>query len=311
MDPVGSPRIGWHQVPEHVRAGVEAELGARVVAARSQSGGFSPGAADRVRLSDGRRLFVKAVGSELNPDTPRLHRREAHALAQLPAHVPAPRLHATYDDGDWVALMMEDVEGRHPTLPWPDEDVEAVGRALVALADVTAPASLPAHADIATMLGVWSEVAEAQAAGELDERFPRDLVRRLDQLLEFERLLREVTQGEALVHWDVRSDNVFVREGEAVLLDWAWACRGAPWLDATMLGLELALQGADADRFFATNPLLTAQPPEHVRALLVCAAGFWALRGTWPDPPGLPTIRAVQRSWAATTLRWLRERGDL
>ncbi|MGN6332041.1 MAG: phosphotransferase family protein [Motilibacteraceae bacterium] len=311
MGHVGSPRIGWLEVPEHVRAAVEAELGAHVVAARSQFGGFSPGSADRVELSDGRRLFVKAVGTALNPDTPRLHRREAHALAQLPDHVPAPRLVATYDDGDWVALVMEDVEGRHPEVPWPDRDVDAVGGALVELAGVRAPASLPAHADIATMLTIWSEVAERHAAGELDERFPTDLVRQLDQLLDAGRLAREVTRGDALVHWDVRSDNVFVRDGEAVLLDWAWACRGAPWLDAAMLGLELAIQGADADQFFATNPLLIAQPREHVRALLVCAAGFWALRGTYPDPPGLPSIRAVQRSWAAKSLAWLRERGDL
>jgi aminoglycoside phosphotransferase len=311
MGRVGSPRIGWLDVPEHVRTAVEAELGATVVSARSQFGGFSPGSADRVELSDGRRLFVKAVGTALNPDTPRLHRREAHALAQLPAQLPAPALVASYDDGDWVALVMEDVEGRHPDVPWPDEDVDAVGRALVELARVPAPASLPAHAEIATMVGIWSEVAERQAAGALDERFPWDLVLRLEELLAVERLAREVTRGDALVHWDVRSDNVFVRDGEAVLLDWAWACRGAPWLDAAMLGLELALQGADADRFFATNPLLTAQPREHVRALLLCAAGFWALRGTYPDPPGLPTIRAVQRSWAATALEWLRTRGDL
>ncbi|MFT4081246.1 MAG: hypothetical protein QM638_01545 [Nocardioides sp.] len=41
-----------------------------------QIGGMSPGCAARVRGADGTRAFVKAVGADLNPDTPTLFRRE-------------------------------------------------------------------------------------------------------------------------------------------------------------------------------------------------------------------------------------------
>ena len=61
MQPEWSPRISWTDLPGHVQAGVEEILGAPVVEATGQQGGFSPGTADRVRTATGRRAFVKAV----------------------------------------------------------------------------------------------------------------------------------------------------------------------------------------------------------------------------------------------------------
>ncbi|QDW31066.1 phosphotransferase [Arthrobacter sp. KBS0702] len=109
-------RLGWHQLPGRVRSAVEAILGSPVVSADSQSGGYSPGSADRVLTKAGGRFFVKAVGSEPNPDSPGLHRREARVMELLPAHLPVPKLAGVYDDGDWVAVVLADVEGRHPRL---------------------------------------------------------------------------------------------------------------------------------------------------------------------------------------------------
>ena len=64
-------RITWTQIPTHVRAGIEAIIGGgAVVTAVSQSGGFSPGTADRVVTADGHRAFVKAVSTIHNDQTP-------------------------------------------------------------------------------------------------------------------------------------------------------------------------------------------------------------------------------------------------
>lgn len=111
-------RISWAQLPQRVRVAVEEILGASVVEAVSQPGGFSPGSADRVRTGEGVRAFVKAAGLDPNPDPPQLHRREARITAALPVTVPAPRLLGHYDDGDWVALVLQDVDGWHPVTPW-------------------------------------------------------------------------------------------------------------------------------------------------------------------------------------------------
>ena len=125
-------------------------------------------------------------------------------------------------------------------------------------------------------------------------------------MLEHQRVARESTGGDRLVHWDVRADNVLVRDGQVVLLDWAWACRGAAWLDTLTLALELRIQGGpDADELLGAWPLTRDVPPAQLAALVACLAGFWAERARRPAPPGLPTIRAWQQHCATAALTWL------
>ena len=85
-------RPGWGEVPGRVRAAIEAWLEDRVVAAESTAGGFSPGLAARLRTRNGRRVFVKAIGPEPNPDSPAMHRREVEVVRALPSEAPVPRL---------------------------------------------------------------------------------------------------------------------------------------------------------------------------------------------------------------------------
>ena len=109
-------RVRWADLPVEVRAAVEDVLGSRVVEARTQRGGFSPGSAARVVTADGRRGFVKAVSSALNPASPVLHRREIAVGRAMPADPAVPALLGSWegraDDADWVALVLADVEGR-------------------------------------------------------------------------------------------------------------------------------------------------------------------------------------------------------
>src|SRR5580698_1371762 len=99
--PAEGKRLPWTDIPAQLRAEVERQLGAPVVEAVTQRGGFSPGVAARLLLADGRRAFVKAVG-DLNPDSPRIHRAEARIAAALPASAPAPRLLGFLDADGWV-----------------------------------------------------------------------------------------------------------------------------------------------------------------------------------------------------------------
>ncbi|HEX5596853.1 MAG TPA: phosphotransferase [Micromonosporaceae bacterium] len=141
-------RIGWADLPLRVRGAVERSLGSRVVAAVSQHGGFSPGTADRVVTADGQRAFVKAVGCDLNEGSVALHRIEARVAAALPSEAPAPRLLACHDDGEWIALVFEDVDGRHPRTPWSPDEVSAVFATLADLAQVTTPCQALVHGDL-------------------------------------------------------------------------------------------------------------------------------------------------------------------
>src|SRR4051794_4052250 len=106
MPPPPPPAEGirrlWEDLPDGVRRAVATRLGAPVVAAASQRGGFSPGVAARLRTAAGGRAFLKAVGPWPNPTSRVHHRREALVTAALPPGVPVPRLLWSFEREGWV-----------------------------------------------------------------------------------------------------------------------------------------------------------------------------------------------------------------
>lgn len=155
--PASKDRPLWAELPADVCRGIERIAGARVVADRSQSGGFSPGLAARLGLADGRRVFAKAIGAEWPIERP-FHRREARIAAALPAGVPAPALLGTLDNGDWIALVFADIDGHEPAQPWRAAELERVVAAVSRLSSVGADSLTDDH----PRLGGWSELDAAQ-----------------------------------------------------------------------------------------------------------------------------------------------------
>lgn len=164
MTSASGVRIGWAELPHEVRSAVEAIIGGTVIEAVSQVGGFSPGTADRVRTADGRRAFVKAVSPAQNERSVEMHRREARVTAALPASVPAPQFLGCYDDGEWVTLVLQDIQGRHPATPWVPDELDRVLTVLDDLAGSLTPPPLP---DLETAADHLPRTSEAGAASPL------------------------------------------------------------------------------------------------------------------------------------------------
>ncbi len=296
-------RIGWPDLPAHVRAAVEGTLGAPVVESVSQRGGFSPGTADRVVTADGRRAFVKAVGRTVDENCLRLHRREARVTGALPVAAPAPRLLACHDDGEWLAMVLEDIEGRHPRTPWVDAELAAVVTALADLAAATTPAhpDLPAAAELCGAdLAGWANIAADPPAG-----LHPWVAAHLPELVAAAARATAALDGDTLVHGDVRADNLLLRpDGSVVVVDWPHACRGPAWLDRALLCVNVLLFGGDPE------PVLAATPaPRHVLVdVLAGYLGYFTDMGRRPEVPALPTLRAFQRAQADALLPWVAER---
>jgi aminoglycoside phosphotransferase (APT) family kinase protein len=294
-------RIGWVDLPGRVRDAVEAIVGGVVVEAVSQPGGFSPGTADRIRTAGGRRAFVKAVSSAQNEHSPRMHRQEAGIAAALPAGTPAPTLLGTYDDGDWIALVFADVEGRHPTTPWRDDELAAVRAALDHLARALTPSPIPgaptAHDHLAHDFAGWHRLRDDPPAT-LDGWAATHLD---DLCLHAEHGLVALA-GDTLAHTDIRADNLLISaDGTVTVVDWPWACRGPAWLDTLLLLVNVRLYGGHAD--LAT---VDADPADLIGVLAGLGA-FFADAARHPAPPGLPSLRAFQQAQADVVVSWLRE----
>lgn len=295
-------RIGWDDLPRPVRQAVEDILGAQVIDARSQVGGFSPGTADRVVTAAGRRAFVKAASPGLNERTVELHRREAAVAAALPAEVPAPELRGVHDDGEWIALVFEDVGGRCPGTPWVAAEFAAALTALDQLGAVPLPATLRTLLpDLGVMLaddlGGWRRIAHDPPA-DLDAW----TVRHLDQLRDLGDRAAAALTGDQLVHADIRADNLVLRPGGAVtIVDWPWASLGATWFDTLMLLVNVRCYGGQLSTDIDADP-------DDITAVLAGVAGYFVDAARQAPPPGLPTVRAFQAAQGQVVLDWLRQR---
>ncbi|MEV1241167.1 hypothetical protein ACIBO2_07375 [Nonomuraea sp. NPDC050022] len=147
-------------MPEEVAAGIERLLGDRVVGAVSQPGGFSEGLAARVRLAGGGGAFVKAASTLATPAVAAFHRREIEISRWLPRTVPVPRLLDAYDDGDWVALIFEEIPGRLPAQPWQRDELERVLEAVTDLVRDLTPSPVDGALLGGPRLGGWVALAK-------------------------------------------------------------------------------------------------------------------------------------------------------
>jgi aminoglycoside phosphotransferase len=299
-------RISWWQVPERVRAAVEVSLGSSIVEAVTQEGGYSPGAAARVRLATGRRAFVKALSVDLHSASAALYRNEAAAMPHLPPDLPVPRLLDVHDDGEWVALVFEEVEGRHPEIPWRQDQLDRVTAAIADLGAALDPSPWPSAPTFANVnsgvMRAWRRFAMSP---------PPDLdpsVRMmLDRLADDDVDLEEATRGDALLHNDIRSDNILLTpEGRVVFVDWGMPCKGAVWLDLMMFAFTAAYQGGvDADLMVRRHPLTRHVAESSIDVVVGAGYAAYRLLAQRPVDPATSGGNAYHLACAEASLQWL------
>ena len=324
MHPVPNPppaqgmRLDWLAVPERVRLAFERWAGSPVVRATSQPSGFSPGVAARLRLADGRGVFVKAVGPTPNAEAPAIHRREARIVSALPADVPVPRLRWVHDDGEdgWVLLAFDAVEGRHPREPWHLDELDRVLHSLARLAERLSPSPLPmddigsAGQIVATRICGWQRLRDD--APEPPSGLGDWSRRHLEALADLEARAPAAVSGTTLLHFDVRADNLLLGSDEVWFVDWPHACVGAAWLDVVGFAPSVTMQGGPPpEDVLARYPGSARPDAEAVTAGLAAVAGYFTRQALQPPPPGLPTLRAFQAAQGVIARHWLAQRTGL
>jgi hypothetical protein len=298
-DRVVRERVDRVVLPERITAWIESDLGSPVVSAVPQAGGISPGPAARIELADGRRYFIKAVAESEAPYMPRHFRLEIDVLRRLPPVAYRPCLVATYDDGDWVAIVLEDVDGTHPNLS--DPALWDAARDLVR-AQTRALTPDPVHLecdDVAATVRRWHAAIAAidpVVRGKLPHWWRQEeptLLRRLGSLA-------ERMPSESWCHFDVRDDNMLVRaDGTMVVLDWGMARSGPAWMDEVLLGLH-DVTTPQFDRRVAELPAYgvgsEAGREDAVTDYLLCLGISLAAVAYGASPIGLPRLMSQRRA---------------
>lgn len=172
----------------------------------------------------------------------------------------------------------------------------------LAVAELSVPARPPNTASArASHPDLWERwptvVADPVPFLSLGLRDEEWLERALPELLAA--IERAPLDGDDLLHFDLRSDNMCFRDGKAVLVDWNWLCLGSSAADIAAWVPSVADEGGP--------PPWRILPGHGELAALI--AGVWASVAGLPPPETAPKVREVQRRQLAIALDWVD--GDL
>lgn len=304
-------RLDYFSTPSAFRIRIDEVLDSPVIAAVNAVGGYSPGPASRCDLADGRKVFIKACSDELSAFATPMHRQEAKVLADFPDHIPAPSFIAGVTFEDWFGLIVEHVDGETPPEPLTATVATEVLEFMVDFAEVmqVCPPSVQNRIGASPFekanYWAWRQIRDSSMSDGLGEWSRANLAR----LIELEDDWIDAAHGEALIHGDLRTDNMVLRGARGVAVDWPGASRGAPWIDFLGLLPAMHLNGGPAPwDVFDSHPIGAAADRDAVTCYVAMISGYFVRQSLLPPPPNLEHLRRFQADQGAITTAWLRHR---
>jgi hypothetical protein len=286
-------RPGPDDVERATRAIGETPVGWRTVA----RGGQTASSRWVATLPDGSTRFVKIA---FTLDTASWIRDEHLFYAQHRGLSFLPELLGWHDDGERPVLVLEDLSNAEWPPPWDRGRVDAVLGCLDDVAATPPGPELPPIVMSQFDSNGWREIARDPGPflrlGLCDERWLRE---HLDAFLHAAE--RAPLDGDRLLHFDVRSDNICFRDGRAILIDWNFACVGNPRADVAAWLPSLHAEGGPApEDVVGTAPDMTA--------FAAMFSGYFAAHAAMPAIPEAPHVRPMQLMQARTAIPWASRR---
>jgi len=243
-----------------------------------------------VDLDDDRRVFVKFALDELAAGW---LRDESRIYMSLAARF-LPKLVAWHDVGGVTFLVVEDLSNAHWPPPWSQAQISLVLETLAAVHATGPPPGLVRLETLREKLDGWPTVSDDPepflSVGLCSSEWLDGALPALAQASSDCELA-----GDALLHTDVRSDNLCFHGERAVLVDWNLACIGKGLFDAVAWAPSLRFEGGP-------EPWELVPDSEGLAALV---AGYWAARVGMQPPATAPKVREVQRRQLEVTLPWV------
>ncbi|HEY9290899.1 MAG TPA: phosphotransferase [Microlunatus sp.] len=254
-----------------------------------------------VSFHDGSTAFVK---SAVDDQSASQIRTEHEVISTVRSDLVAREL-AWLDDGERPVLVIEDLSSAHwpadhDPVSWKPGQFDLMFAALNRVAELPPPSSLPLAPSASAHY--WPLIAEdVEGFLSLGLCSSRWFSAAVDGLAAAER--DADLGGEALVHNDVRSDNLCFLGQRVVFVDWAQAFRGNPEYDVATAASTLPLEGGP-------DPFDVLPDGGHWAAFSAGRCVFRALHET--DAPDwfrrvLQRIAVICLSWASRSLdlpRW-------
>jgi fructosamine-3-kinase len=307
----------WKRLPETVRQQVDTALGAPVVRAVRIWGGYAPTPTYRLVLADGRHAFFKGTFQASNEFAKNALLDEERVYGDLGTILGSwmPQLYAIFHHDDWHVLLLEDL-GPKSVPPWTPGRTRAITHALATFHHSSLGSQPPAW--LSRPGGRlpqenWSRtIRESQEfqriAALAGKRSPQVLEwfqkisQKIDQLMK-QPALREGPY--AILHGDLRSDNLRFIQRRLYLFDWPAITVGRPEWDIVAFAQSVTVEGGPSPEQVMT--WYEEEFPLNSNAV-ECALAWWltffADRAWRPEIPGLPRVRRFQRQQLGTLVSW-------
>lgn len=314
----------WQQVPRAVRQRVVEALAAPVKRAMRIWGGYTPTPTFRLALADGRRAFFKGTFCESNEISTRALQIEIDVYQQVRDVASAwmPQFYATFEHEDWRVLLLEDL-GPKSVPPWTRGRAKAITQAIARFHQATLGKPLPdwlprpeerlAREDWARTVqeteGMQKLAALAKDQSAAAAAWWQAASPVLDHVLA-QSALREAPY--ALLHGDLRSDNLRFHRGRLSLFDWPAISVGRPEWEIVPYAQSVAVEGGPPpDQILTWYHERLALDAAAVEEAIAWWVVFFAARAWQEEIPGLPRVRRFQRQQLAQMVGWASRQWDL
>jgi hypothetical protein len=183
----------------------------------------------------------------------------------------------------------------HKGVTWRNEDFDLLFRGIEAISSCEAPAGLPALQN--KKRSTWAAIArEPQPFLKLNLCSEKWFLKTVPAMIEAE--MSADVSGNALVHGDIRSDNVCIVDSRAIFVDWSHAARGNARQNIALILPSLHLEGGPAP--------FQIMPDGGGEAALGCAKLVERLSSDATMPDWLKNVFrrliAIQLQWASQCL---------
>lgn len=307
----------WKRVPKAVRQHVDAALGLPVVRATRIWGGYAPTPTYRLVLTDGRHGFFKGTYQASNEVAKNALLYEERVYRDLGTILGRwmPQLYATIQHDDWHVLLLEDL-GPKSVPPWTPGRTRAITHALACFHQSSLGSRPPewlSRPDERLQQENWTKMAQeslefqkvATLAGEESAQaleWFQKISPHIEHLMK-QPVLREGAY--AILHGDLRSDNLRFTRRQLYLFDWPAITVGRPEWDMVAFAQSVTVEGGPSPEQVLT--WYGEQFPLNINAI-ECALAWWltffADRAWRPEISELPRVRRFQRQQLSVIVSW-------
>jgi aminoglycoside phosphotransferase (APT) family kinase protein len=266
---------------------------------------------------------LKTVGANESPTPPdwtAILRREIAVYRELP-HFAAwqPAFLGEFEENDWTALLIEDLSALQRVPPWTDAATEATARGLAAMHAATIGQPRPASRWCAKFTPFFQLIRErGDVRGDLPAEWHNtaewwrwfDAASAAGEAALLDDAARQ-TPTRCFVHDDVRSDNLFLRGDQLVLIDWAHAAWGAPVIDSVCWSIGVELEGGmRAVEAHKRYEIHANYPAAHgIREALIFCVGYMLNGLQVATAPA--HVQALRLAFLHPALEWYAQAFDL